>query len=464
MNGSPEVVVVGAGISGLATAWELLQRGRRPLVIERSKRAGGVIFTERVDDFLVDAGPDALLVQKPAALQLCRELGLGDRLHPTLTPRTAFVLRRGRLIPLPEPSVLGIPTGLGPFVRTPLFSWRGKARMALELALPAREAQGDESIGSFIGRRFGEEALTYLADPLLAGIHAGDVQRLSMRSAFPLLLQAEHTHGSVLRGLRAQKSKRAASGNDSHGAFMSLPGGIGELVAALVDRMPAGALRYGSGVVSISGRGPYVVTLDTGEPLSAPVVIVATPAWTASSILSILDEPLASLIGKIPYVSSATVAIGARRDQVAHPLNGSGFVVPRPERRLLMAGSWVSSKWPHRAPEGFVLLRGFVGGAYDPDALARSDAELGAAVFDEFRALLDISGPPLFTRVYRWPRANAQHEVGHLERMAEIDRLLDGHPGIYVTGSGFRGTGIPDCVADGRATAARADAFLQSRT
>ena len=447
----PDCVIVGGGIAGLAAAWELLQHGVRPLVLEREARAGGVIRTEMADGFVIDAGPDALLIQKPAAVNLCRELGLGDRLVPTLTPRTAFIVRGRRLVPLPEGSMLGIPTSVKPFITTRLFSATAKVRMAMELFIPPRRDDRDESIGSFMRRRFGEEAVTYLAEPLLAGIHAGDVNKLSMRSSFPRLTDAERTHGSILRALSSMHA-----GPAPQGAFLSLPGGVEELVHALLVRFPADTIRCGAAVTAISGRGPYVVTLQSGDSIEARSVIVAAPAWAASTILAPVDPELSRLAGEVRYVSSATIAIGLHREQVAHPLQGSGFVVPRVERHVLMAGSWVSSKWPHRAPAGAVLLRGFVGGATDEGVLQRSDQDIADAVFSEFATLLKISGQPLLTRVYRWMRANPQHEVGHLDRMAAIDARLAALPGLYVTGSGFRGTGLPDCIADGRATGARA--------
>jgi oxygen-dependent protoporphyrinogen oxidase len=454
-----DVLIVGAGIAGLSAAWELAQRGRRPVVLEAEARPGGVIRTESIDGFVIDAGPDALLIQKPAALNLCRELGLGDRLFPTLTPRTAFILRGGRLIPLPEASFLGIPTRVRPFVTTALFSWPAKMRMAMELVIPPRRDASDESIGRFMARRFGQEAVSYLAEPLLAGIHAGDVNRLSMRAAFPRLFEAERTRGSVLRALSSMQASAKAP-SQSQGAFMSLPGGVEELVSTLVARLPADTIRTAATVVSITGRDRYVVTLAGGEQLETRAVIVSAPAWAAAPILTALAPEVAALVSQVRYVSSATCAIGLKREQVRHPLQGAGYVVPRPERRTLMAASWVSSKWPHRAPAGTVLLRGFVGGAYDEAVVERSDEEIATAVVGELAALLGITGAPLLTRVYRWSRASAQHEVGHLERMAEIDRRLTAYRGLFVTGSGFRGTGVPDCVSDGRATGASAAAFL----
>ncbi len=445
------VVIIGAGISGLTAAWELKKRGLRPLILERSGRAGGVILTERAEGFVIDGGPDSLLVQKPAAVELCRELGLGDRLFPTLPPRSAFVLKRGRLVPLPEASFLGLPTRVGPFVRSRLFSLGGKLRMATEL-LRSRGGAADESIADFIGRRFGREAVDYLAEPLLAGIHAGDVTQLSVRSLFPRLVALEQSHGSILRALSAAPVHTASP----QGAFVSLPDGIEELPEALVSRLGPEVFRYHACVRQISGRGPYKLTLDTDEAIHARVVIVTAPAWSAAQMLASLDTLLGMRCGDIPYASTATVAFGLRREQVRHPLQGTGFVVPRRERKLLMAGTWVSSKWPQRAPDGHVLLRAFVGGATDPAAIQRNDLDLARLAFQELSELLDITDDPMLVRLFRWVRATPQYTVGHAERVAVIEERLARFPGMFVTGSGYRGTGIPDCIADAQATAAKA--------
>ena len=451
-----DVVIVGAGIAGLAAAWELRQRGIRPLVLERSSRAGGVILTERRDGFVIDGGPDSLLVQKPAAIELCAELGVSDRLVPTLPPRTAYVLRERRLVPLPEASFLGLPTRLGPFLRSRLFSWTAKARMATEVVRP-KASLADESIGSFIRRRFGDEAADYLAEPLLAGIHAGDVDQLSVHALFPRLVALEQGHGSVLKGLRANITGERPAAS----VFMSFPRGISELPEALAAGLGPGIIEYETPVAQISGAAPYKLTLETDAAISARTVIVATPAWAAARLLRSIDGALAKLCDEIPYSSTATVALAFKRDHIAHALNGTGFVVPRRGRQTLMAGTWVSSKWPHRAPADCVLLRGFVGGAMDPQALTHDDERLTTKVLDELRLLLGISGDPLFARVFRWPRSTPQYIVGHLARVHAIDDRLMRLPGVYLTGSGYRGTGIPDCIADARAMAARAAQHLQ---
>ncbi len=449
------IAIVGAGMAGLAAAYELHARGVPFVVLDAARRAGGVVLSEQIDGFTIDAGPDALLVQKPEAIDLCEALGLGPRLVATKLPRIAYIQRGGRLHPLPEGSILGIPTRIAPFAGTRLFSWPGKLRMAAELFVPPRRDGKDESIAEFMTRRFGREATVYLAEPLLAGIHAGDVDRLSIRALFPRLAESEQRYGSVLRAFRAQRLAPAAQARTAGGAFRSLPGGLSELVRALVAALPANALRLATPVTRIRARADgYDVEMADGAPIASRAVILATPAYATAGMVDELDAALADACRAIPYTSVATVALAFRREQVRDPLAGSGFVVPRAEGSPILAGSWLSSKWPERAPAGQVLLRTFVGGARDPRVLEATDAELVQRSVDALTPLLGLMGAPSLTRVYRWARANAQHEVGHAERLAAIERALDRHPGLAVTGSAFRGVGIPDVVADARTTAA----------
>jgi oxygen-dependent protoporphyrinogen oxidase len=449
-----DVLVVGAGISGLAAAYELDRRGVSTRVLEASPRVGGVVATARFDGWVVDLGPDSLLTQKPGALALCRDLGIADRLIHTMPPRTAFVLREGRLHPIVEGSFLGFPIRARAFARSSLFTAGGRLRMACEALVPARKSDEDESIASFVRRRFGSEAVTYLAEPLLAGIHAGDVERLSIRALFPRLVAAEQHSGSVLRAFRALRTSPAPEG-----AFVSLPGGLEDLVTALHGALPPGAVVTSARVTDLRRTTTFVAETPAG-PLAARAVVLAVPAYAAGALLRAFDTSLAALCESIPYASTATVAFGYRRDQVAHTLDGTGFVVPRAEHGALLAATWASSKWPGRAPEGHVLLRGFLGGGRDPHRLERPDAELVDAARDELSALLGITGEPLFERLTRYTRQSPQYEVGHLQRIARIEARLAAVPGVFLTGSGFRAIGIPDCIADGRETAARVCAHL----
>jgi oxygen-dependent protoporphyrinogen oxidase len=449
-----DVVVIGGGISGLAATYELRRRGIDVRLLEASDRLGGVIRSDRFDGWVIDGGPDSLLVQKPAAVALCRELGLGDRLMPTLTPRTAYVMRGGDLHPIPEGSFLGFPIRVSALASSSLFSLGGKVRIACEVLMPRSHGDGDESIAAFVRRRFGEEAVDYLAEPLLAGIHAGDVDRLSVRALFPRLVDAERQSGSVIRAFRALRVKPSPNG-----AFVSLPGGVGELVDRLAAAIPAAAVSLSTRVVQISRAAPYAIETSAGV-IPTKAIVVAVPAYAAGGMLRAIDMTLATLCEDVPYASTATVAFGYRRDQINHPMRGSGFVVPRVERSPLLAATWVTSKWPHRAPDNHVLLRAFLGGGRDPRRLDQSDAELIDLARDALGAVMPISGEPIFARIYRWTRQSPQYEVGHLERLATIDAHLARVSGLFVTGSGFRSIGIPDCVADGRDVAARAADFV----
>jgi protoporphyrinogen/coproporphyrinogen III oxidase len=457
LDGVHEVVVVGGGIAGLSAAYELHRRGIAAPVLEATPRIGGVIRTETFGGWVVDGGPDALLIQKPAAVALCRELGLADRVQHTLPPRTAYVLRDSRLHPLVEGSFLGFPLSARALAASSLFTTAGKLRMAAEILIPRRQSDEDESIAAFVARRFGHEAVDFLAEPLLAGIHAGDVHRLSVRALFPRLHDAEQQSGSVLRAFRRLRPTASP-----HGAFVSLLGGIGELVDALVGALPPGTVATAMPVIRLSRDGEYRLATPSGT-WRARAVILAVPAYAMAAITASLDPGLSAACSALPYASTATAVFGYRRAQVAHPMQGSGFVVPRVEGRALLAGTWVTSKWAGRAPAGGVLLRGFLGGGRDPHRLDRSDAELLDDARTEFETLLGIAGDPEVTRLFRFSRQSPQYEVGHLDRVAAIDRLAAGHRGLLLTGSGVRAIGIPDNIADARAAAVRAAEIVRGR-
>jgi protoporphyrinogen/coproporphyrinogen III oxidase len=454
--GSPrvDVVVVGGGIAGLAAAHELHQRGADFLLLEASARWGGVIRSESASGFLMEGGPDALLAQKPDGVQLCRELGLGDRLVPTNPEqRTIFVRHGGRLHRLPDGMVLGVPTKLGPLASTDLFTWPGKLRMAADLVLPRRRSTDDESIASFFRRRLGEQALRRLGAPFLAGIHAGDAERLSVRATFPRLAEMESRHGSLIRALAA-----ARRGNGTAGPpFVSLRGGLSEMVEALVSRLPGERLRAQAPVRALARRpDAYVLGVEGQGDVLARAVVVALPAPRAAALMDGLDAEIGARLRGIPFASSAVVCLGYRRADVHHPLDGYGLVVAESEGLRTTACGFFSTKFPGRAPDGDVLLRGFVGGARDPGVLALSDAELADTVHREMAATLGLRAAPRLSRVFRWAEGTPQMQVGHLELVATVDRRLAGHPGLFLTGAGLRGTGIPDTVADARGSAGQA--------
>ena len=457
------VAVVGGGITGLAAAHALASRSIDFLLIEKEKRLGGTIRTEREGGFLLDAGPDAFLAQKPEGVALCRELGIEKRMIPTNSAeRAVYVWRRGHLHPLPEGMVLTVPTRILPLLSSSLFSVPGKLRMALELVIPARHGE-DESIASFVGRRLGQEALDRLAEPLLAGIHSGDPERLSMNFLFPRFVELEKKYGSLIRGMRraAPRGNPADKGGETRSVFLSLEGGLVELVDAISDSLPEGALLRGEGVQALRKEGEhYVLRLGSGEEVSASACLLAIPLRAAERLIENVSPDVADLLAGIPTVSTAVVFLGFRREQVRHPLNGYGFVVPRTEGRRILAATFVSSKFANRAPKSHVLLRAFLGGARDPDALGLSDEALVGLARQELGEILGELGEPSFSRVYRWQQGTPQVEVGHADRVAAVEARLQKLPGLDLAANGFRGVGIPDCIADGRRSAEALGEFV----
>lgn len=450
-----DAVVVGGGIAGLVAARALSQRGHTFVLLEASDRWGGVVRTERESGFVLDGGPDSILAQKPEAAALCRALGLGERLVPTNPQaRTVYVLHRGRLHAMPEGMVLGVPTRLLPLALSGLFSLRGKLRMALEPFVPRRTAATDESIAAFLERRLGREAVERLGEPLLGGIHAGDPTRLSLRATFPRLADLEQTHGSLVRGMR--EAARAARGT----AFLSLAGGMGELAEALAGAVPAASRRLNVPVETVRREGADFVVSARGSTWRGRTLVLAVPAHRAATLLRSVLPGAASALGAIPFASTATVLMGFRRRDVAHALDGYGLVVPRSEGRRTLACTFVSTKLPGRAPDGHVLLRGFLGGIHDPAVVERDDLTLRQHFFDEMAPVLGLRGTPLFARVFRWPLGTPQMEVGHAARVAAVSAELAAAPGLHVTGGGFRGAGIPDVIGDAERTAEAAASYL----
>lgn len=447
MTDAPRVVVLGAGIAGLSAAWECHRQGLAAAVIEPQPRAGGVIRTDVVREFVLDTGPDSFLVSKPGGIELCRELGIAGQLIAMKQPRGAYVLRDGRLHALPEGGAFGIATRPGPFLGSTLLSPLGKLRVALEPLRPARRTADDESAAAFFRRRFGNEATRRIAQPLLGGIHAGDLDRLSADAVLPQLVQAERAGRSILLALRAQ-GRRATEG----GAFRSFPCGMATLVEALVAQLPAGTVRLGTAATSIApARSGWDVLTSDGDRLSADVLLLAAPAPVVAEWLRAVQPAAAALVAGIRYVSSAGVLAVYRDTQVSRPLRGSGYVsTPEPGREPLLATSWLTGKWEGRAPSGYTVLRGFFGGAFDEGILDSTDDELVNRAHTAWSGRFGIAGQPELTRVVRWHRGSPQHEVGHAARVQRIEALLAPLPPVGVAGSGFRAVGIPDVVTDAR--------------
>lgn len=461
------LVVVGGGIAGLAAAHGALTRANElgasvaVTLLESGARLGGNLRTEEADGFLIDPGADSWVATKPHAAALARAVGLeADLIGTNEATRRYLVAFEGRLHPVPEGLVLGVPTRLLPLAGSRLFSWGGKLRMAVEPFVRARRFEGDEdeSIADFAARRLGREAADRLVAPLLGGISAGDASDLSVRALVPQLVAMERGHGSLVLGMRAAQKSRAR-GKGPRSAFISLRRGVESLPRAVsADLVRRGAsLRTNKEVRGIErAEDAWTLVTTDGERFAADAVVLAVPGAAAARLLRAIEPAVAETLAAIEYGSTATVFLAYRREDIVHPLDAVGFVVPRSLGMPILASTWVSSKWEGRAPAGHVLIRAFFGGAEGQSVLGRSDAGLAALAQSELRTLMGIEPVPLWSRVFRFERATAQMRVGHLARMRSVqERLARTAPAIRVVGGGFDGVGIPDCIRQGQ-DAARA--------
>jgi len=455
------VVVIGGGITGLTVAYRLrraAQAGEVPLevlLLEASGRLGGTIATHHQDGLLMEQGPDCFLSAKPWGVRLCEDLGLGDELIGTTTQhRQSFIVRGGRLLPVPQGFYLMAPGSWRSLATTPVFSWRGKLRMALDLVVPRRTASEDESLAQFVTRRLGREALERMAQPMVGGIYTADPQYLSMQATMPQFIEMEQQHGSLIRAM-LQKQRSASSAAPAgtsgprYGLFVSFREGMQTLVAALAAHLSADTVRLHAPVrrlQRIAGTQRWLVHLDQQRALEADAVCLSLPAPPAGQLLRDVDDALGTALQAIPCASSATVNLVCTRAQVSHPLDGMGFVVPAIEQKALLACSFSSVKFAGRAPQGQVLLRAFVGGALQQEQLAHSDATIQQAVVHDLRQLLGLTGEPHTMSLTRHLQAMPQYHVGHLDRVAQIAALVAHCPGLVLAGNAYHGVGIPDCI------------------
>ncbi|QDU39372.1 Protoporphyrinogen oxidase [Maioricimonas rarisocia] len=465
------VAVIGGGISGLAAAHRLLEQSSTAevTVYEAAERVGGVFGTEQIGEYLIETGADSFITNKPHALDLCRRLGLEDRLIPTdSTYRRSLILHNGEPVPTPDGFNLMVPARIGPMLTTPLLSPLGKLRLGLEYFLPRRTDNGDESLASFVRRRLGQQTFERIVQPMVGGIYTSDPEKLSLAATLPRFLDMERDHGSLIRAaLRQRRVGRKASGEESaasgarYGLFASLKGGMSELLEALSRRLEAkNALRLGCPVVAIepaheADRTHYEVRLADGTSILSDAVILALPAYRAADLIDGWNRELAETLREIEYASSAIVISGHRLEDIRHPLDAFGLVIPHIEQRQILAVSFLSRKFPGRAPDGRVVLRTFVGGALQPELLEQPDDDLIGMVQGELRDILGVEGKPDFVRVARWHRKMPQYHVGHLERVQQIESLTRRSPGLFVAGNAYHGVGIPDCIRSGEQAAER---------
>jgi oxygen-dependent protoporphyrinogen oxidase len=462
---------VGGGISGLALANRILeesQRLQRPVelkLLEAGHRLGGVIQTVEHDGFVLEGGPDSFISEKPWAVALCRRLGLEKHLIATRElHRRSFVVRKGKLLPVPEGFYLLAPTQLWPMVTTSIFSWSGKLRMAADLFLPRKRWSSptqDESLASFVQRRLGREALERIAQPMVGGIYTADPAVLGLRATMPRFLEMEREHRSlILAMLRSRRNRHSEddvkAAGPRYGVFVSLDRGMESLVEALRKRVPHESLHLNAPVSALkqsaSTKG-WVLKLQDGSDMEADAVCLALPACASAELLEPLDAPLAARLRNIPYASTATINLAYRETDIPRPLEGFGFVVPAIEKREILACTFSHLKFPNRAPQGSVLLRVFIGGTLQPEAFEHDDETMIRIVRHNLNELLGIQKSPLFTLIERHSQAMPQYGVGHLELVAHIEAQLRKHPALRLAGNAFTGIGIPDCVNRGETCA-----------
>jgi len=468
------VAIIGGGITGLSTAWYLQQAAARdtlPLrytVLEKSARWGGKIQTDHVDGygeqpFVIERAGDAFLTaQKPWAMDLAYELRLDEQILPTNDAnRSVYVLKAGELLPIPAGLRLIVPTDREAFLASSLLSDAGKQRMLQEEQIAPRADDADESVAQFVRRRLGDEALDMLAEPLLSGIYNADPAEQSILATFPRFRQLEQQYGSLIGGMQAAMQRAAGDRRLETGdrrrpvsAFISFRDGTETLPSELAARL-TGDMRLSTGVERIgwADSGAYVLQLDNGETLRADSVVVTPPARIAGPLLRPLAPAAADQLDQLRTVSTGVIFLAFHSADVQHPLDGFGVVIPRREGRPINAMTWMTTKFAHRAPEGYVLLRIFFGGVRTPQTMQLEDDDVLAVARAELRDLMGIDAQPVFHRVYRWWNAQPQYDVSHLERMDAIDAALPAR--VYIAGSPYRGVGIPDCVRQGKEASQR---------
>jgi oxygen-dependent protoporphyrinogen oxidase len=457
------IAIIGGGTTGLAAAYEL-ERQRRAgatleyAVFDAAAQMGGVLVSERVDGCLVEAGPDSFITEKPWAAALCRELGLGGEIIGSNdNERRTFILVHNRMVEMPDGLMFMVPTRLLPTALTPLFSWPTKLRMGGELLRRPRELEGDESVAAFVARHFGDEVVDRLADPLLSGIYGADSDRLSVRAVLPRFIEMERRYGSLVRGMLAARRRMAEmmKGRPKPPLFSSLKQGMRQMVDVLLERLAPPALHTNEAVTGLAREGESwrIATARRSELFDA--VIFCTPAHVAGALLATVDAALAQELIAISYSSSVTINLIFRRADIAGRDTGFGFLVPRSEGRRMLAGTFVHHKFPHRAAPERAIVRGFLGGLRDQQALELADDEIVAIIRRELREITGIAAEPLAVRVHRWNRAMSQPSPGHLERIARIEATVARLPGVALAGNYFRGIGVPDCVRTGQEAARR---------
>lgn len=462
------VVVVGGGISGLAAAHRLMELlPDAPIkLLESSNRLGGVLQTVRDGDYLIETSADNFITKLPWAEALCERVGLSDELLPTEPSlRRALVVNRGKIEPVPEAFVLMSAGRLTPILRSPVLSFAGKLRLAAEPFIARRKENSDESVASFARRRLGAETFQRLVQPLVAGIYTADPEKLSMQATMPQFVEYEQKHGSLWRARQAESNHTDSGARYS--AFVAPREGLSQLVQAVAERLPPGCIELGAAVGKIEfnpADGAWRIEQSDGTTRSAGAVVIATPVPVAGRLAFSVDGKLAGMLDRIELASTSIVALGVRRDQIAQPINGFGFVAPQVEGRQIIAASFSSTKFPGRAADDRLLVRVFIGGALQAELASLPDDQLIEIACDELGELVGLTGEPELASVVRWPASMPQYHLGHVDLVDLIERRVAAIAGLELAGNAYRGVGIPQCIRSGEQAAERIAQYLRANS
>jgi oxygen-dependent protoporphyrinogen oxidase len=458
------IAIIGGGISGLSAAYFLEKRKNSGaeldyVLFEAGSRFGGVIHTERLRDFLIEAGPDSFLSEKPWAAELAREVGLGDELIPSNdAERRTYILVNGGLVPLPDGLAFMVPTDLSATILSPLFSWRTKLRMLREWFYRPSADAPESTVAGFVERHYGREMVERVADPLLAGVYGGSAEDLSVAAVLPRFAEIEARQGSLGRAMVAARRLQRAPARP---IFTSLKNGMESLCDAVLARIPESVRRTDTPVASVQPEWGKWLVSSNGRTEEFDAAIIATPAYVAAELLRGEVPQLSEELGQIRYSSSMTVALAYDENVRTSLPAGFGFLVPRIEKKRMLACTFVHNKFSGRLPAKHSLLRCFLGGSRDEEVLQLAEAEIEVLVRREVKDIIGLTAEPLFTKIFRWPKAMAQYTLGHKLRIERIRQVLSGTPGLALAGNAYSGIGIPDCVRSGTEAATKIIADLR---
>ena len=466
-----KVVIIGGGITGLTAAYYLQKEAREKgllldvKLVEATHHLGGKIQTVVKDGYVIERGPDSFLERKQSASRLAKEVGMENELVNN-TAGKSFVLVKGRLYPMPGGSIMGIPTEIAPFITTGLFSPIGKLRAAADFILPRSNPAKDQALGIFFRRRLGDEVVENLIEPLLSGIYAGDIDKLSLMSTFPQFYEVEQKYRSLVIGMKKStpqqpKPKNTGEKKKAKGIFLTFKKGLQSFVDAIEDKLEPNTVIKGYRVEKVEKiNNGYEVKLNGGETLYADSVIMSVPHHVTQSVFSQYD--LFNPLKDMSATSVANVALGFSEDAIKNDTEGTGFVVSRNSDYTITACTWTHKKWPHSTPKGKVLLRLYVGRPGDEAVVDLSDEEITKIVLNDLNKTMNITMDPELIVISRWKDSMPQYTVGHKERIDEVMvGLKEQLPGVFIAGSSYEGLGVPDCIDQGEEVVNKVLSFLK---